>query len=93
VDCNVDSNVVAWVTNNGGTVGDYLVIADDIQNNLGVTARNVAIDDSIPACIEKLVITHAPNECHPSGIGAVAEAAVIDWVTNQGGELLILEEY
>ena len=93
VDCAVDSNVVAWVTNNGNTVGNYLTIAEDIQNNLGVTARNVAIGNSVPSCIEKLVISHAPAVCHPSGIGAVAEAAVIDWVTNQGGELLILEEY
>ncbi len=35
VNCNVDSNVVAWVTNNGNTVGNYLAIADDIENNLG----------------------------------------------------------
>jgi len=93
VNCNVDSNVVAWVTNNGGTVGFYQNIASDIQNNLGVTARDVNLGNFVPSCIEKLVITHANSGNCLGSIGAVAEAAVLDWVTNQGGELLILEEH
>ncbi len=93
VDCNIHSNVVAWITNNGNTLANYQSIGDDIQNNLGVTAKNVAITNSVPSCIEKLVISHAPGACNPAGIGAAAEAAVLDWVNNQGGELLILEEF
>ena len=93
VNCNVDSNVVAWVTNNGGTVGDYLTIADDIENNLGVTARNVQLAGSVPDCIVKLVISHAPAACHPASIGAANMVAVENWVRNDGGELLILEEF
>jgi len=93
VDCDVDTNVVGFVTNNGGGVGLYLDIADDIETNLGVTVREVTLAGSVPSCIEKLVIMHGPGSCLPGGIGAVNEAAVLDWVTNQGGELLILEEY
>jgi len=93
VDCAVDTNVVAFVTNNGGGVGFYLTIANDLETNLGVTVREVNLGASVPSCIQKLVIMHGPGPCLPGGIGAVAEAAVIDWVTNQGGELLILEEF
>jgi len=92
VNCNVDSNVVAWVTNNGGTVGDYLTIADDIENNLGVTARNVQLTGPVPDCIVKLVVTHGASQCL-GDIGAGPRATIIDWVDNQGGELLILEEH
>ena len=92
VDCGVDSNVVAWVTNNGGTVGDYLTIADDIETNLGVTARNVFLDGPVPECIEKLVVQHAPGGCL-GDLGPVADAAILDWVNNDAGELLILEEW
>jgi len=62
VDCNFDSNVIAWVNNNGGTVEDYQVIDQDLIDR-GFTVRIVNLSGPIPACIIKLVVAYGAASC------------------------------
>ena len=95
VDCNVDSNVVAWDTTsnplpNIPSVDRWQIIADDIEANLGVTVREVQFTNSVPGCIDTLVLTLC---CVGSGpMGAVKEATIIDWV-NDGGTVFIQNDF
>ena len=95
VDCNVDSNVVAWETTNNSppgisSVASWQIISDDIEANLGVTVREVQFTNSVPECIDTLVLTLC---CVGSGpMGAVKEATIIDWVNN-GGTVFIQNDF
>jgi len=95
VDCNVDSNVVAWDTTsnplpNIPSVARWQIISDDIEANLGVTVREVQFTNSVPQCIDTLVLTLC---CVGSGpMGPVKETTIIDWV-NDGGTVFIQNDF